>query len=214
VYWLMAEETHSDVTCCRPVVLKAPGSIVLIPKSTKSRYAGHPDPQSGAPVKIRVPDVTVHVQPPQLCIGAKDQTTRTGLRDKAPLEGDVDLRQPWDQTKAVKNVISKSIAARNFSPSLVTRHLPSAPMAPQPATLKVSRQLAGIIQESMLDHTHGNPSLVLMDPLTGGAEGVGPGVVGAGDGVGAGGVGAKGEGVGEGVGAEEAHADVSLVSSV
>ena len=209
----MGEETHSEITCCRPVVLKAPGSIVLIPKSPKLRYSEHPDPQSGAPVKMRVPDVTVHVQPPQLCIGANDQTTRTGLRDKALHWGDVDLRQPWDQTKAVKNVISKSIAARNFSPSLVTRHLPSTPKAPQLATLKVCRQLAGIIHESMLDHTHGNPSLVFMDSLTAGI-GVDATGDGAGDGVGAGGVGAKGEGVGEGVGAEEAHADVSLVLSV
>ena len=58
------DTTHSVVTCCRPVVLKAPASTEVMDRELKESVVGHPDPQSDAPTMLSVPFVLLHVQPP------------------------------------------------------------------------------------------------------------------------------------------------------
>jgi hypothetical protein len=125
----MGEETHSSDTCCRPVVLKAPGWIVLIPKDENDSLSGHSDPQSGAPVKLRVPDVTVHVQPPQLCnrgCQESDVKEHGGVAgEHSPyMRRGCGFTPPKGLHSSANKALSWSIPARNFSYFLMTEPLP------------------------------------------------------------------------------------------
>ena len=58
------DKTHSTVTCCRPVELKAPASTEVMDRKEKLSIVGHPDPQSDAPAMLSAPFILLHVQLP------------------------------------------------------------------------------------------------------------------------------------------------------
>jgi hypothetical protein len=71
-------KTHKFHTCCRPVVLKLPGSSAVMPLLLNRSWSVHPEPQSDGPVMKRTPlpyivAFLLHVQLPQVRMTCKAQ---------------------------------------------------------------------------------------------------------------------------------------------